>query len=103
MPRLQWDGMITPQFLVSLMNFLAIAFTGGMIWSTTTGDISSNRKQIERLETSTSKAIERIDGELARLRLQDTLIAVLGRDVVYIKESIDRIERKLAAPPAVRP
>jgi hypothetical protein len=96
MPRFQWEGRITPQFLVSMMNFLAIAFTGGMIWSATTGDISTNRKQLERLESVTVRSIERVDRELERLRAQDTAIAVLKNDVGYIKEGMDRIERKLA-------
>lgn len=92
LPEMQWEGKISPQFFVSLLNFLAIAFVGGMIWQSTTGGIADNTKQIDELKAQYLKAVERLDSEISRLRLQDTSIAVLKTDVTYIKESIGRIE-----------
>lgn len=77
-------GWVTPQFLMSAGNFLAIAFTGGMIYSTAQGEIAASKQDIKDLKA-----------EVRALRAQDTAIAVLRADMSTVKESVQRIEGRL--------
>lgn len=71
---------------MSVINFLAIFFVGGMLWSTTQSDIKNNKLAIEDLRA-----------EVRQIRAQDTTtsVAVLKSDVTYIKDSLLRIEGRL--------
>lgn len=75
---------LTPQIVLSACNFMAIIFTGGMIYSSVQHDIRSNKQDIKDLKA-----------DVRMLRQQDTSIALLKADTVYIKESIQRIETRL--------
>lgn len=75
---------LTPQMFMSGGNFLAIVFTGGMIYSTAQGELATNKQDIKDLKA-----------EVRILRAQDTSIAVLKTDVQYIRESVARIEGQL--------
>jgi hypothetical protein len=77
-------GWMTPQFVLSATNFLAIIFTGGMIYSTAQGEIATNKQDIKDLKS-----------EVRVLRQQDTSIAVLKADTGFIKDSIARIESRI--------
>jgi hypothetical protein len=77
-------GWMTPQFVLSATNFLAIVFTGGMIYSTAQGEIATNKQDIKDLKA-----------EMRQVRQQDTAIAVLKADTSFIKDSIARIESRI--------
>lgn len=83
---------LTPQFLLSSSNFLLIAFTAGMIYSTFRNDVDLNKQAIKDL---------RVD--VRELQRRDTSIELLKADTVYIKESIKRIEARLDRPGASQP
>lgn len=79
-------GWVTPGVTMSLINFIAIIFFGGMVWASTQGDIKNNKKDIDDLRI-----------QIAQLRSSDTStsVAVLKTDVQYIKDSLLRIEGRL--------
>lgn len=79
-------GWITPGVGISVANFVAIIFFGGMVWASAQGDIKNNKKDIEDLRA-----------QIIQLRSQDTStsVAVLKTDVQYIKDSLLRIEGRL--------
>jgi hypothetical protein len=81
---------LTPQIMMSAGNFLAIVFTGGMIYSTAQGDLATNKQDIRDLKA-----------EVRILRQQDTAIAVLKADTTFIKDSITRIESRIDRMPTV--
>lgn len=81
---------MTPQFVLSATNFVAIIFTGGMIYSTAQGEIAANKQDIKDLKS-----------EVRILRQQDTSIAVLKADTGFIKDSIARIESRIDRLPIV--
>ena len=85
-------GWLTPQFILSGTNFLAIVFTGGMIYSSAQGEIAANKQDIKDLKA-----------EVRILRQQDTSIAVLKADTGFIKDSIARIESRIDRLPVVPP
>jgi hypothetical protein len=97
--NLQFDMRIGPSAIFGAMNFLALCFTAGMIWNSYTvkGDaaiaqLAANRlyytAELDKLRAEQQRLVERLDN----LRQQDTSIAVLKNDVLYIKDSIQRIE-----------
>lgn len=71
---------------MSVINFVAIIFFGGMVWASTQGDIKNNKLAIENLQA-----------EVRAIRASDTStsVAVLKTDVQYIKDSLLRIEGRL--------
>lgn len=80
---------LTPQIAISFLNFMAITFSCGMIYSTAQGEITRNRQDINDLKS-----------EVRTLRAQDTSIAVLKADTTYIKDTIVRIENRIERIPA---
>lgn len=84
---------MTPQFILSATNFLAIVFTSGMIYSSAHGEIANNKQDI----------IKDLKAEVRTLRQQDTSIAVLKADTGFIKDSIARIESRIDRLPVVPP
>lgn len=84
MPRMEMDWKLSPQFFVSSCNLVAIIFGIGMVWASTTGDVTNNKKAIDDLRI-----------EVRSLRAQDTSIAVIKTDIQYVKESMARIEQRL--------
>lgn len=79
-------GWVTPGVAMSIANFIAIIFFGGMVWASTQGDIKNNKKDIEDIRA-----------QIIQLRASDTStsVAVLKTDVQYIKDSLLRIEGRL--------
>lgn len=84
----RFPSWLTPQFLMSAGNFMAIAFTGGVIYSTAQSQIETSKQDIKDLKA-----------EVRLLRGQDTSIAVVRADLTAVKESVARIERQLERRP----
>lgn len=84
--RERMPGWVTPGVGMSVINFVAIIFFGGMVWASTQGDIKNNKLAIENLQA-----------EVRAIRASDTStsVAVLKTDVQYIKDSLLRIEGRL--------
>lgn len=85
MPKIEWHGTITPQLLVSGLNFLAIVIGIGVVWGAQTTDIAQIRRLNERLEV-----------EMREMRSYSVSIAVLRADLDNIKAGVARIEKSLA-------
>lgn len=90
--RLEWDGRITPTFILGIGQILAVAFVGGIIWNSVIRDNQENAKGLGEH----ANAIMENRAEIKLLRAQDTTIAVLQNDVAYIKQSLQRIEAVVA-------
>lgn len=88
MPRLDFST-IDLRVILSALNFLGIVFLGGILWQTSQGEIANLRKTVDRLEI-----------EIAQVRVQSTDIAVLKNDVKSIKDGITDLRQYFRpAPP----
>jgi hypothetical protein len=80
MPQIRWSD-VDLKVLVSMANFCAICIGIGMMWSSTTGDITRNKQEIADLKK-----------EVGDLRRQDTSIAVIKADVAAVKDNIAELK-----------
>ena len=79
--KLEFDARIGPSAIMGALNFLALAFTAGMIWQDYNGKGERRDESITQLQR-----------EVVDLRNQHVAIAVLQTDVGYIKDSSARVE-----------
>jgi hypothetical protein len=83
MPQIRWSD-IDLKVLVSMANFCAICIGIGMMWSSTTGDISRNKQEISDLKK-----------EVVDLRRQDTSIAVIKADLSSVKDNVTELKNAM--------
>lgn len=87
MPKFEFE--LTKIGPSAIMSAITMLFVGGMIWQQNTGAQDQLRKDVDNANVR----VDMVNARINTLHAHDASIQVLQRDVLYIRESLSRIER----------